>query len=61
LLDGVTHPDPEQLHEWLAQRLARYHLPAEIKIVDDLPRTPSLKISRADVRAMFVPDQRVES
>jgi acyl-coenzyme A synthetase/AMP-(fatty) acid ligase len=59
--DGVGRPDPDQLREWLVQRLARYQLPAEIKIVDDLPRTPSLKISRPDVQAMFVRGERVEA
>jgi long-chain acyl-CoA synthetase len=45
----------DALSRWLAERLARYHLPTEIKIVDELPRTPSMKVSRPDVRAMFTP------
>lgn len=52
--DGVTCPATDELQEWLAQRLARYHLPTEIRVVDELPRTPSMKVSRPDVRAMFL-------
>lgn len=58
---GAGRPDPDELREWLAERLARYHLPAEIKIVDELPRTPSLKVSRPDVQALFVPAERVSA
>ncbi|SEG88605.1 Acyl-CoA synthetase (AMP-forming)/AMP-acid ligase II [Thermomonospora echinospora] len=50
--------DPGTLRDWLADRLARYHLPAEIKIVDELPRTPSLKVSRPAVRALFTEARR---
>lgn len=51
--DGVARPAAAELRQWLAERLARYHLPTEIKVVDELPRTPSMKVSRPDVRAMF--------
>jgi acyl-CoA synthetase (AMP-forming)/AMP-acid ligase II len=36
--------------------LARYELPAEIRIVDALPRTPSGKVELAAVRELFGPD-----
>ena len=48
---------PDELHAWLADRLARYHLPTQIKVVDELPRTPSMKISRPGVRALFAPER----
>jgi acyl-coenzyme A synthetase/AMP-(fatty) acid ligase len=48
--------EPAELRDWLGDRLARYHLPTEIKVVDELPRTPSMKISRPGVRALFVPE-----
>ncbi|WP_370591157.1 class I adenylate-forming enzyme family protein [Saccharopolyspora montiporae] len=51
--DGIAPPDAAEVREWLAQRVARYQLPVEIRFVDELPRTPSLKVSRPDVRAMF--------
>lgn len=53
--------DPAALRAWLADRLARYHLPTEIKIVDELPRTPSMKISRPGVRALFAVPERTAS
>ncbi|MFG1923387.1 class I adenylate-forming enzyme family protein [Cryptosporangium sp. NPDC048952] len=47
----LTGPATEdELLEFLAQRLTRYQRPVELKIVDQLPRTPSMKISRAIVR-----------
>jgi acyl-CoA synthetase (AMP-forming)/AMP-acid ligase II len=33
--------------------LARYELPAEIRIIDALPRTPSAKVDLAAVGALF--------
>jgi acyl-CoA synthetase (AMP-forming)/AMP-acid ligase II len=47
LLSPVTE---EELMAYLAGRLTRYQRPVAIKVVDQLPRTPSLKISRALVR-----------
>jgi long-chain acyl-CoA synthetase len=52
--DGARLPVAE-LQRWLADRLARYHLPTEIKVVEELPRTPSMKVSRPDVQALFAP------
>jgi long-chain acyl-CoA synthetase len=43
----------EELMEYLAGRLTRYQRPVAIKIVDQLPRTPSLKVSRALVREHY--------
>jgi long-chain acyl-CoA synthetase len=56
--DEVGCPTPAELQQWLAERLARYHLPTEIKVVGELPRTPSMKVSRPDVQAMFEPARR---
>lgn len=61
LRDGVTRPDPAELRDWLAERLARYQLPTQIKIVDALPRTPSLKVSRPAVQAMFTSSTHIET
>jgi long-chain acyl-CoA synthetase len=36
----------EELMEYLASRLTSYQRPISIKVVDQLPRTPSLKVSR---------------
>jgi acyl-coenzyme A synthetase/AMP-(fatty) acid ligase len=43
----------EQLVEFSREHLASYQVPVEIRIVAALPRTPSLKVSQPDVRAMF--------
>ncbi|TDC87068.1 long-chain fatty acid--CoA ligase [Actinomadura sp. 7K507] len=53
--------EPAELNAWLAERLARYHLPTEIRIVDELPRTPSMKVSRPAVRALFPAPERTTS
>jgi acyl-CoA synthetase (AMP-forming)/AMP-acid ligase II len=53
---GETDPPSEaELRAWLADRLTRYQLPTEIRVVATLPRTPSLKVSRPDVQALFAP------
>jgi acyl-CoA synthetase (AMP-forming)/AMP-acid ligase II len=46
---------PEELDAWLRDRLAKYQIPVEIRVVDDLPRTTSLKVSKEGLRAMFTP------
>ncbi|HEX3923116.1 MAG TPA: class I adenylate-forming enzyme family protein [Streptosporangiaceae bacterium] len=43
----------EELMRYLASRLTRYQRPVAIRVVDQLPRTPSLKISRALVREHY--------
>lgn len=45
-----------ELMEYLANRLTRYQRPVSLKVVDQLPRTPSLKISRALVRDHYFSD-----
>jgi acyl-CoA synthetase (AMP-forming)/AMP-acid ligase II len=48
-----TPPTPQHLLDHLATQLARYELPAEIRIVDELPRTPAGKPDLAGVGALF--------
>lgn len=43
----------EELMDYLGSRLTSYQRPVAIKVVDHLPRTPSLKISRALVREHY--------
>jgi len=47
---GVTADD---LLTYLRGRLSRYQVPAGLKIVDELPRTPSMKVSQPAIRALF--------
>lgn len=44
---------PATLIAWLRDVLPPTHIPAEIRIVDALPRTPSLKVSLVQVRTLF--------
>ncbi len=53
LRTGSTASEDE-LEDHVRQRLASYKVPAEIRIVDALPRTPSMKVSQPGVRALFV-------
>ncbi len=44
---------PEALREFAQAHLTPYQVPTRFKLVDALPRTVSLKVSRPDVRALF--------
>jgi acyl-CoA synthetase (AMP-forming)/AMP-acid ligase II len=44
---------PGDLLESASKLLARYELPAELRIVDTLPRTPSGKVELTAVRELF--------
>lgn len=49
----ISPATEEELMTFLAERLTRYQRPVALKIVDDLPRTPSLKVSRPLVRERY--------
>ncbi|MCD4533031.1 acyl--CoA ligase [Nocardioides sp. cx-169] len=51
-LSGPAEED--ELMDFLSRRLTRYQRPVALRIVGDLPRTPSLKVSRGRVRELFV-------
>jgi acyl-CoA synthetase (AMP-forming)/AMP-acid ligase II len=55
LRDGTAPVTEEALRDFAREHLARYQVPAEIRIVAALPRTPSMKVSRPEVRALFAP------
>jgi long-chain acyl-CoA synthetase len=44
---------PEELLAYVRERLSRYQVPARLVVVDELPRTPSLKVSQPGVRNLF--------
>jgi long-chain acyl-CoA synthetase len=52
LVAGTT-ADEETLHAWARDRLLTYQVPVRVKIVAELPRNASLKISAPDVKALF--------
>jgi len=43
----------DALLAYLREHLAPYQVPREIRVVEHLPRTPSLKVSAPGVRALF--------
>lgn len=53
-LGGAQHPPTEaELVSWLTDRLAKYQVPVAVKVVNELPRTPSMKVSRPGLAALF--------
>jgi carnitine-CoA ligase len=46
--------DPLELTEYLVPRMPRHMVPRYIEIVDELPRSPSFKIKKAELRAAGV-------
>lgn len=44
--------DHAELRPWCRKRLAGYKVPSQLKIVDDLPRTASGKVCKAELRKM---------
>ena len=53
LRGGEARVTPDDLLVHASASLARYELPVEIRIVDELPRTSSAKVDLAAVRAWF--------
>ena len=53
LRDGREPVTADDLLAHASATLARYELPAEIRIVDALPRTASAKVDLAAVSALF--------
>ena len=45
--------DLAQLREWAAERLARYKLPSDLAVVDELPRNASGKVVKGVLREQF--------
>jgi acyl-CoA synthetase (AMP-forming)/AMP-acid ligase II len=50
---GQPVPDPDELREWVRAALPVHHVPVAVVTVDDLPRTPSLKVRLPDVAALY--------
>jgi len=43
----------EELRSWASEWLSGYQVPVEVRIVDQLPRTPSMKVSQHGVHAIL--------
>lgn len=52
---GRTRLDPEVLRGLLRDRLPRYMVPAEVVVVDELPRSPNGKFDRTRIRQEMSP------
>jgi len=50
---GSEAPAPEALKAFARENLLAYQTPVEVRIVDALPRTLSMKVSTPEVRALF--------
>lgn len=53
LKSGAKTPNQEDLEAFARTRLTPYQVPVMFKIVDELPRTPSMKVSMPAVRELF--------
>lgn len=50
---GRPAPDSEELRDWVRAALPVHHVPVAVVAVDELPRTPSLKVRLPDVAALY--------
>lgn len=55
---GTIGPLPS-LRSWAKERLASYKVPADIKVVDELPRNALGKAVKPQVAKMFHPNTKV--
>jgi len=53
---GVEVPDEEGLKAWLKERLMPYQVPVRLIRVEDMPRTPSMKVDLVALRGLFEAD-----
>jgi long-chain acyl-CoA synthetase len=44
---------PDEIVAWVRERLSGYQVPVELRVLDELPRTPSMKVSQAALRTTF--------
>jgi len=61
-LEGGAPPiDGEQLRAFAREHLVAYQVPKEVRVVQRLPRTASMKVSEEGVRALFQTEPRPEA
>jgi acyl-CoA synthetase (AMP-forming)/AMP-acid ligase II len=53
LVPGATAPTPDELRALCREHLTPYEVPVAFLAVDELPRTPSHKVSRVDLLELF--------
>lgn len=47
------HPDPDDIIAWARERIAAYKVPKSVDFIDALPRNPSGKVLRRELRAPY--------
>jgi len=50
---GSADPGESTLKGWVRQRMTAYSVPVRLRCVEELPRTPSMKVSAVEVQALF--------
>jgi long-chain acyl-CoA synthetase len=50
---GADPVSADDIVAWARERLTGYQVPVELQILDELPRTPSMKVSQAALRPLF--------
>ena len=53
VIPGARRPTPDELIAFARPRLAGYKLPRAVEFVDELPRTPSGKVLKRELRERF--------
>ena len=53
LRSGAARPSDDELAAWVRGKLIAYCVPTAFRIVDELPRSPSMKVSTPAVRDLF--------
>lgn len=54
---GDDKPTTKEIIDYCAERLARYKLPSAVEFIDEIPRNPSGKIQKVELRAPYWQDQ----
>ena len=50
---GLAAPSEDAFKVWLKERLLPYQVPVRILQMDEMPRTPAMKVSQPELRALF--------
>lgn len=53
--DGTNPLNEAGIIKVLSERLARYQIPQQIRVVDEIPMTPNLKVDKTAIRELFEP------
>ena len=53
LTGGPETLSEESLRAWAKENMTSYFVPVRIALVEELPRTPSMKVSQEEVRRLF--------